>query len=429
MDTRSPPRFPKRDGESAPRNPKSPLLPIIPITLAVLLALLFSTLFASAALAQTPEGDEPVSGSETEQPPPPTATPIPPDDGSESDSEEGDSPKVPVLPTPGPTRTIKIERHVSPVGEGDTVYFKLTANIAALLDLTIYVDVTGGESFLKNTPVDEIGMAKGDNTAWLILETVDDEVSEDDDDIVATVEDGSRYNPGDPSSATITVEDDDAPAPDNLTVTSSDEDSVNLSWDAVDDAYFYKIERWHGSDDTSWQSEGYRFHTVTTYAATGLECGTYYFRVRTRGDGDPYATNYGSASSSVSQQTVACIVAPAPDNLTVPSSDSTSVDLSWGAVVDAYFYKIERWHIGKDTSWQSEGYRFHTGTTYSATGLDCGTYYFRVSTRGDGYPYSTNYGSASSSVSQQTVACIDAPLLKMWRERSMKTVLLSIGTP
>ena len=45
-------------------------------------------------------------------------------------------------------------------------------------------------------------------------------------------------------------------------------------------------------------------------------------------------------------------------------------------------------------------------TSGTATGLDCGTtYYFRVSARGDGSPYSTTFGSASSSVSRATSAC------------------------
>ena len=39
-------------------------------------------------------------------------------------------------------------------------------------------------------------------------------------------------------------------------------------------------------------------------------------------------------------------------------------------------------------------------------GLECSTtYYFRVSARGDGSPYSTTFGSASSSVSRATSAC------------------------
>lgn len=40
------------------------------------------------------------------------------------------------------------------------------------------------------------------------------------------------------------------------------------------------------------------------------------------------------------------------------------------------------------------------------TSLTCNTtYYFRVSARGDGHPYSTDFGSASSSVSRATSAC------------------------
>ena len=45
-------------------------------------------------------------------------------------------------------------------------------------------------------------------------------------------------------------------------------------------------------------------------------------------------------------------------------------------------------------------------TSRTATGLDCSTtYYFRVSARGDGSPYSTTFGDPSSSVSRATSAC------------------------
>ena len=96
--------------------------------------------------------------------------------------------------------------------------------------------------------------------------------------------------------------------------------------------------------------------------------------------------------------------APAPTGLRVTSSTANSVSLRWYSVTNAYRYKLERsttssgpWtDVGSETS----------GTSRSATGLECSTtYYFRVSARGDGSPYSTTFGSASSSVSRATSAC------------------------
>ena len=96
--------------------------------------------------------------------------------------------------------------------------------------------------------------------------------------------------------------------------------------------------------------------------------------------------------------------APAPTGLSVTSSTDTSVSLSWNLVTDAHRYKLER-STSSSGPWTDVG--TETGdTSGTATGLDCGTtYHFRVSARGDGSPYSTTFGSASSSVSQATSAC------------------------
>ena len=95
---------------------------------------------------------------------------------------------------------------------------------------------------------------------------------------------------------------------------------------------------------------------------------------------------------------------PAPTGLSVTSSTDASVSLSLNAVANAYRYKLER---GTSSSgpWTDVG--SETGDmSGTATVLDCDTtYYFRVSTRGDGSPYSATFGSASSSVSRATSAC------------------------
>ena len=98
------------------------------------------------------------------------------------------------------------------------------------------------------------------------------------------------------------------------------------------------------------------------------------------------------------------IYAPAPTGLSVTGSTDASVSLSWNPVADGYRYKLER-STSSSGPWTDVG--SETGdTSRTATGLDCGTtYYFTVSARGDGTPYSTTFGSASSSVSRATSAC------------------------
>ncbi len=199
----------------------------------------------------------------------------------------------------------------------------------------------------------------------------------------------------------------DAPAPGGLHVTADTVSSVSLSWNAVTDAYRYKLERRLGTSG-SWQTVSSTI-SGTTAVASGLECNTtYYFRVSARGDGNPLSTTFGDVSSSVSRTTSTCPDAPAPGGLHVTADTVSSVSLSWNAVTDAYRYKLER-RLGTSGSWQTVSSTI-SGTTAVASGLECNTtYYFRVSARGDGSPLSTTFGNVSSSVSRTTSTCPDAP--------------------
>ena len=216
--------------------------------------------------------------------------------------------------------------------------------------------------------------------------------------------DGSPYSYtyGNPSSSVSETTDacpvPVAPAPTGLTVTSDTDDSVSLSWNAVTDAGAYKVE-YRRSGSISWLHAGY-VYSSTSDTVDGLDCNTsYYFQVRARGDGSPYSYTYGNPSSSVSETTDAC-VAPAPTGLTVTSDTDDSVSLSWNAVTDAHYYKVE-YRRSSSSSWLHAGYTF--GTSRTVSGLDPNTAYdFQVRARGDGSPYSYTYGSPSTSVSRTT---------------------------
>ena len=223
--------------------------------------------------------------------------------------------------------------------------------------------------------------------------------------------DGSPYSTsfGNPSSSVsrTTTTCPDAPVPTGLTVTGSTQNSVSLSWNSVSDAYRYQLERREGSSG-SWLTVSSNL-SATQYRARNLECGaTHYFRVSARGDGSPYSTSFGNPSSSVSRTTTTCPNAPAPTGLTVTGTTETSISLRWSAVTDAYAYQVER-RVSGSAQWTYSGY-VYSGTSHTATGLGQGTtYYFRVKTRGDGFPYSIIYGDPSSSVPGITDSTLNAP--------------------
>lgn len=223
--------------------------------------------------------------------------------------------------------------------------------------------------------------------------------------------DGNPYSTlyGGPSSSVS--ETTDAPtitAPTGLKVTSDTRVSVSLRWKAVTDAGAYKIE-YRKSDAEDWLHASYVYNS-TSDTVDGLVCNTEYeFRVRARGDGDPFSYEYSSPSSPVTETTDECPPAPAPTGLKVTGATKNSVSLTWKLVPDAHRYKLER-RKGTAGSWAEVGSEA-SGTSKTATGLECNTtYYFRVSTRGDGSPYSTTYGSPSTgSVPRTTSTCPAAP--------------------
>ena len=220
--------------------------------------------------------------------------------------------------------------------------------------------------------------------------------------------DGSPYSYtyGNPSSSVSETTDACvAPAPTGLRVTSDTDDSVSLSWNAVTDAHYYKVE-YRRSSSSSWLHASYTSGTSRT--VFGLDPNTAYdFQVRARGDGSPYSYTYGSPSTSVSRTTDPP-TAPAPTGLRATASTESSVSLSWNAVTDAGAYKVE-YRRSSSSSWLHASYT--SGTSRTVSGLDPNTAYdFQVRARGDGSPYSYTYGSPSTSVSRTTDPPLQPPL-------------------
>ena len=123
----------------------------------------------------------------------------------------------------------------------------------------------------------------------------------------------------DPVSITVPCT---APGPRYVEASNSTKTSFSISWTLVPDASAYKVERRRASS-TYWESahSGISEISGSPYTTTGLYCGTdYYFRVRARGDGDPYTLRFGEPSVEEGpEDTDDCGTNPPPPPPTPPS--------------------------------------------------------------------------------------------------------------
>ncbi|MDE0497538.1 MAG: hypothetical protein OXH86_09310 [Acidimicrobiaceae bacterium] len=97
------------------------------------------------------------------------------------------------------------------VTEGADATFTVTASPAPAADLDVTVTVTAAGEFGASTGARTVRIAPGQTTATWAVATVDDTIDEPDGAITATVVDVAGYDLGTPSTATVTVTDDDPP--------------------------------------------------------------------------------------------------------------------------------------------------------------------------------------------------------------------------
>ena len=101
--------------------------------------------------------------------------------------------------------------------EGQPAVFTLsrTGATGSALTATVALTEQAGRDLLPDGAATErtATFARGASTAALAVELENDELTEPDGDLTAAVQAGAGYTVGDPSSATVTVEDDDAPTP------------------------------------------------------------------------------------------------------------------------------------------------------------------------------------------------------------------------
>ena len=106
------------------------------------------------------------------------------------------------------------------VTEGNAASFTITASAAPMANLTVNLTVAdvAGSDFVAATNEGNktVIITAGQTTATYTVDTVDDSVNEASGAVTVTVKDGTGYSVGTPSSASVTVNDDDAP---ELTIT------------------------------------------------------------------------------------------------------------------------------------------------------------------------------------------------------------------
>ena len=96
--------------------------------------------------------------------------------------------------------------------EGSTLTLKLVTFYIAS-DLTVTVQVTGGEGFLTGTVPTTVEIPRDTRSGTLTLRTSDDSVEEDHDTVTVTIIEGAGYRVGSPDTVTATILDDDGEPP------------------------------------------------------------------------------------------------------------------------------------------------------------------------------------------------------------------------
>ena len=129
--------------------------------------------------------------------------------------------------------------------------------------------------------------------------------------VTATLLQGTTAVATTTQDVTVTAPPPHAPAPAGLSVDSSTESSLSVSWDTVQDIYRYKLER------SSTGVAGWSRAVITggtSHTLSDLSCATtVHFRVSARGDGSPYSTTFGAPSTgSVSGTTGDCTSTTTP---------------------------------------------------------------------------------------------------------------------
>ena len=209
-------------------------------------------------------------------------------------------------------------------------------------------------------------------------------------------------------------------SPQNVTTKATGSSSIEVSWDAVDDADSYVVyyRQSLGVDNDTFQRNGTEIAKTTTNTSvsiTGLEYKIYLFWVTAKNSAgesresdvelnypcsttDPDESDSESGSSGTTTTTLS-----APTGLNATAASSSSIKLSWNSVSGATTYYVYK---SEDSSSSTASVISSTASTSTTvTGLKANTkYYFWVKAVNDttisdysSYDYATTKVASSSS--------------------------------
>ena len=117
-----------------------------------------------------------------------------------------------------PQPRVTITANPTTITEGTDATFTITANPRPTTALKVRVNVTQTGSVLRGTPPSTVTFPANQTTATLTVATHDDNVDEIASEVTAQIQGGTGYTVGTPSSATVTVNDNDIP---QMTITAN----------------------------------------------------------------------------------------------------------------------------------------------------------------------------------------------------------------
>ena len=327
--------------------------------------------------------------------------------------------------------TVSIAPGTTPIVEGSDVTFTISLDPDVAVELPISITASQQGNFVATATPTPVPVPANSETYALTIATIDDTVGEPRGSYTVTLQANDDLYSIDPdaSSATVTIDDDDLPPalpPADVTVVpvTTTPTFYRAEWTRANNVDRYEVE-YRIPGETPWTSFGAYTIRVSVGVPNSLLCGkTYEFQVRAKGDGITTLARYGDwLNPPLSFTSHDCLAVPAPNNLAASNQGLMSIDFSWSPVTGAIEYKLE--HRVKETNtWEevlidAPGVLPNAVTPTSATNpsttltsLACRTNYsIRVSARGNGRLYSSEFGATSTDLETSTersyTACAD----------------------